>query len=110
MTGASTSNVWRDFGVVVGMILLTLTLPVAIYGYLSWQQFDYFSLSYFVPHELARAELANPTVARIVSLPLVEMNMTSGHILSNNVHADARSAGSINHDRTYDWSGTRRTP
>jgi hypothetical protein len=74
------------------------------------QQFNYFSLSYFVPHELARAELANPTVARIVSLPLVEMNMTSGHILSNNVHADARSADSINHDRTYDWSGTRRTP
>jgi hypothetical protein len=83
MTSASTSNVWRDFGMVVGMILLTLTLPVAIYGYLSWQQFDYFSLSYFFPYELARAELANPTLAKIVSLPLVEMNMTSGHILSN---------------------------
>jgi hypothetical protein len=46
-------------------------------------KFDYFSLSSYIPHEAARAELTNPTLAKIVSLPLVEMNMTSGHILAN---------------------------
>ena len=64
-------------------MLLTLTLPLAIYGYLSWRQFEYFSLSYFVPYEAMRAELARPTLAKIVSLPLVEVNLTSGHILAN---------------------------
>jgi hypothetical protein len=65
------------------MVLLTMTLPLAIYGYLSWQRFEYFSLSYFVPYEAMRAELESATLAKVVSLPLVEMNMTSGHILAN---------------------------
>ena len=30
-----------------------------------------------------RAELESPTLAKVISLPLVEMNMTSGHILAN---------------------------
>src|SRR5262249_60730546 len=30
-----------------------------------------------------RAELERPTLAKVVSLPLVEVNMTSGHILAN---------------------------
>jgi hypothetical protein len=83
MTGTSTSNASRDAAAVVGMIVLTLTLPVAIYGYLSWRQFEYFSLSYYVPYELARAEVVKPSLEKIIALPLVEMNMTSGHILSN---------------------------
>jgi hypothetical protein len=83
MTGTSTSNASRDAAAVVVMIVLTLTLPVAIHGYLSWRQFEYFSLSYYVPYELARAELVKPSLGKIIALPLVEMNMTSGHILSN---------------------------
>jgi hypothetical protein len=77
------SLVWRDAVIVAATMLLTLTLPLAIYGYLSWRQFEYFSLSYFVPYEAMRAELARPTLAKIVSLPLVEVNLTSGHILAN---------------------------
>jgi hypothetical protein len=77
------SLVWRDAAIVAATMLLTLTLPLAIYGYLSWRQFEYFSLSYFVPYEAMRAELARPTLAKIVSLPLVEVNLTSGHILAN---------------------------
>ncbi len=77
------SLIWRDAAIVAATMLLTLTLPLAIYGYLSWRQFEYFSLSYFVPYEAMRAELARPTLAKIVSLPLVEVNLTSGHILAN---------------------------
>jgi len=80
---AAPSLVWRDAAIVATTMLLTLTLPLAIYGYLSWRQFEYFSLSYFVPYEAMRAELARPTLAKIVSLPLVEVNLTSGHILAN---------------------------
>ena len=83
MKAESTSNIWRDAAIVVGMIAATIVLPVAIHGYLSWLKFDYFSLSSYIPHEAMRAELATPTLAKIVSLPLVEMNMTSGHILAN---------------------------
>jgi hypothetical protein len=79
----SAGNVWRDGAIVAGTIAATILLPVAIHGYLSWLKFDYFSLSSYIPHEAARAELASPTLAKIVSLPLVEMNMTSGHILAN---------------------------
>ncbi len=82
-TSSAWRDAWREAGIVVGMIQLTLVLPVAIYGYLAWRQFEYFSLSYFVPYEAMRAELAKPTFAKIVSLSLVEINMTSGHILSN---------------------------
>lgn len=74
---------WRDAAIVVAMILLTLTLPVMIYGYLAWRQLDYFSLSYFVPYEAMKSELADATVSKVIALPLVEMNMTSGHILSS---------------------------
>jgi hypothetical protein len=79
----SPSLIWRDATIVAAMVLLTVTLPLAIYGYLSWRQFEYFSMSYFVPYEAARAELETPTLAKVVSLPLVEMNMTSGNILAN---------------------------
>ena len=77
------SLLWRDAAVVAATICLTMTLPLAIYGYLSWRQFEYFSLSYFVPYEAMWGELARPTLAKIISLPLVEVNMTSGHILAN---------------------------
>jgi hypothetical protein len=77
------SLVWRDAAIVAVAVLLTMTLPLAIYGYLSWQRFEYFSLSYFVPYEAMRAELESATLTKVVSLPLVEMNMTSGHILAN---------------------------
>jgi hypothetical protein len=83
MTAESTGNIWRDPAIVVGMIGATIVLPVATHGYLSWLKFDYFSLSSYIPHEAMRAELAKPTLAKIMSLPLVEMNMTSGHILAN---------------------------
>ena len=83
MKTIGTSSNSRDAVIIAGMIFLTLTLPVAIYGYLSWRAFEYFSLSYFVPYEAMKAELARPTLGKIVALPLVEMNMTSGHILSN---------------------------
>src|SRR5262249_45909446 len=77
------SSAWRDAAIVAATVLATMTLPLAIYGYLSWRQFEYFSLSYFVPYEAMRAELERPTLAKVVSLPLVEVNMTSGHILAN---------------------------
>jgi hypothetical protein len=83
MKADSAGKVWRDGAIVAGMIAATILLPVGIHGYLSWLKFDYFSLSSYIPHEAARAELASPTLAKIVSLPLVEMNMTSGHILAN---------------------------
>ncbi len=83
MSMASPSHFWRDAGTVAAMVVLTLTLPVAVYGYLSWQKFEYFSLSYFIPYEAMRAELATPTLTKIMSLPLVEMNMTSGDVLAN---------------------------
>jgi hypothetical protein len=83
MKAESAGKVWRDGAIVAGMIAATILLPVGIHGYLSWLKFDYFSLSSYIPHEAARAELASPTLAKIVSLPLVEMNMTSGHILAN---------------------------
>jgi hypothetical protein len=83
MSAASSDSIWREVAIVVGMVLLTLTLPVAVYAYLSWRTFDYLSLSYFIPHEAMRAELAHPTLAKLPSLSLVEINMTSGHILAN---------------------------
>ena len=83
LPAASASEGWRDAAIVVAMILLTLTLPVMIYGYLSWRQLEYFSLSYFVPYEAMKSELANATVSKVIALPLIEMNLTSGHILSN---------------------------
>jgi hypothetical protein len=83
MTPIATRSDIREAIVIAGMMLLTLLLPMAIYGYLSWRQFEYLSLSYYVPYEAAKAELERPTLAKIVSLPLVEINMTSGHILAN---------------------------
>jgi hypothetical protein len=83
MKAEATGSVWRDGAIVAGMIAATILLPVAIHGYLSWLKFDYFSLSSYIPHEAMRAELGSPTLAKVLSLPLVEMNMTSGHILSN---------------------------
>lgn len=80
---AAPSLLWRDAAIVAAAMLATMTLPLAIYGYLSWRQFEYFSLSYFVPYEAMRAELATATLSKVVSLPLVEVNMTSGHILAN---------------------------
>jgi hypothetical protein len=77
------SNNFLEAVIVTDMIVLTLVLPVALYGFLSWHRFDNFSLSYFIPYEAMRADLATPTLAKIVSLPLVEMNMTSGDILAN---------------------------
>jgi hypothetical protein len=79
----ATSDAGRDAAVVFVMVVLTMMLPLAIYAYLSWWRFEYLSLSYFVPYEAMRAELAEPTLAKILSLPLIEMNMTSGHILAN---------------------------
>jgi hypothetical protein len=69
--------------IVTDMVALTLLLPIVIYGILSWYRFDYFSPSYFVPYEAMTGELAAPTVSKILALPLVEINMTSGHILAN---------------------------
>jgi hypothetical protein len=83
MKAIRTGSNFLEAVIVADMIVLTLVLPVAIYGILSWYRFDSFSLSYFIPHEAMRAELAKPTLANIVSLPLVEMNMTSGAILAN---------------------------
>jgi hypothetical protein len=83
MKAEAPSSVCRDAAIIAGMIAATLVLPVAIHGYLSWLKFDYFSLSSYIPHEAMRAELATPTLRKIVALPLVEMNMTSGHILAN---------------------------
>jgi hypothetical protein len=77
------SNSFLEAVIVTDMIVLTLVLPIAIYGVLSWHRFDYFSLSYYIPYEAMRAELAKPTLAKIVYLPLVEMNMTSGNMLAN---------------------------
>jgi hypothetical protein len=79
----TTGSICRDAAIIAGMIAATIALPVVIHGWLSWLRFDYFSLSSYVPHEAMRAELATPTLAKIASLPLVEINMTSGHILAN---------------------------
>ena len=78
----TSSNVLKAV-IVADMIALTLVLPVVIYGVLSWYRFDYFSPSYFIPYEAMAAELATPTLRKVVALPLVEINMTSGHILAN---------------------------
>lgn len=84
MTNARADSTWpRDAAVLVLALLVTFILPIVIYGLLSWKQFDFFRLTYFIPFEEIRAGLAAPTLGGLYSLPLIQMNMTSGHLLSN---------------------------
>jgi hypothetical protein len=83
MSAMHLSGTFLKAMIVAEMIALTLLLPIAIYGFLSWYRLDYFSASYFVPYEAMAAELRAPTLSNILALPLAEINMTSGHILAN---------------------------
>ena len=84
MTASRTETTWpRDVAILVLALLVTFVLPIAIYGLLSWKQFAYFRLTYFVPFEEIRAGLAEATAGGLYALPLIQMNMTSGHLLSN---------------------------
>ncbi|MGI9382871.1 MAG: hypothetical protein ACR2PO_06935 [Methyloligellaceae bacterium] len=84
MMAARADVTWpRDAAILVLALLVTFVLPIAIYGLLSWKQFAFFRLTYFIPFEEIRAGLAAPTFDGLYALPLIQMNMTSGHLLSN---------------------------
>ena len=72
----------RDALLVGAMVGLVLSLPPAIYGYLSYRQFDFFRFTYYVPYEEVFAALRSRDVEAILTAPLISANMTSGFLLS----------------------------
>ena len=73
----------RDGGIVTGIVVLVLTLPPLVYGFLVWRQFDFLDLSGYVPYEEARQALAAGDLPGFLGTPVLSMNMTSGALLSN---------------------------
>ena len=77
------ARVIRDGGIFAGILMLVLLLPPLVYGFLVWRQFDFVSLSGYIPYEEARQALAVGDLMAFLATPLLSMNMTSGALLSN---------------------------
>lgn len=69
--------------IIAACTLLFLEIPPIIYGYLSYRQFEYFSLSGYMPYEEVMIALRSGNLANILAAPLISLNMTSGHMFSN---------------------------
>ncbi len=70
-------------GLVAAMAALVFTLPPAIFAYLTYRQFDYFRLSYYVPYEEVFAAFSSGDPDGILHAPVLSINMTSGHLLAS---------------------------
>jgi hypothetical protein len=58
-------------------------LPPALFGYLSYRQFEFFRFTSYIPHEAFFADLRSGEAARIFHSALFTANMTSGLPIAN---------------------------
>jgi hypothetical protein len=69
--------------VFVSTVLTVLTLPPALYAWLSYVKFGLFKPTYYVPHEAFLQTMRTGSLHDIWDASLVVVNMTSGLLLSN---------------------------
>jgi hypothetical protein len=72
-----------EFLIVATSLLLFIEVPPVVYGLLTYKQFEFFSLSGYMPHEEAMIALRSGSLRSILAAPLISLNMTSGHLFSN---------------------------
>jgi hypothetical protein len=64
-------------------LALFLHIPPMVYGYLTYRQFEFFSITGYMPHEEMMMALRSGSLSAILGAPLISLNMTSGHLFSN---------------------------
>lgn len=69
--------------IVGASLALFIEVPPIIYGYLTYRQFEFFSLSGYMPYEEVMIALRSGSLNSILGAPLISLNMTSGHLFSN---------------------------
>jgi len=73
----------RNIVIVGGLAAAVVLLPPAIYAGLVWKQFGFLKITGFMPYEALKAAALSADVAALFQAPLISVNMTSGHLLSN---------------------------
>ena len=73
----------HEWLIVIASLALFLEVPPIVYGYLSYQQFEYFKVTGYMPYEELMIALRSGSLGKILGAPLVSLNMTSGHLFSN---------------------------
>ena len=73
----------HEWLIVIASLALFLEVPPIVYGYLSYQQFEYFKVTGYMPYEELMITLRSGSLGKILGAPLVSLNMTSGHLFSN---------------------------
>jgi hypothetical protein len=72
-----------EFLIVATSLVLFIEVPPVVYGLLTYRQFEFFSLSGYMPYEEAMIALRSGSLRSILAAPLISLNMTSGHLFSN---------------------------
>src|SRR5436305_4171493 len=72
-----------EFLIVATSLVLFIEIPPIVYGLLTYRQFEFFSLSGYMPYEEAMIALRSGSLSTILGAPLISLNMTSGHLFSN---------------------------
>lgn len=73
----------HEFLIVAASLALFIEVPLIVYGYLTYWQFEFFSLSGYMPYEEMRIALRSGSLSNILGAPLISLNMTSGFLFSN---------------------------
>ena len=74
---------FHEFLIITVTLVLFLHIPPMVYGYLTYRQFEFFSITGYMPHEEMMAALRSGNLSAILGAPLISLNMTSGHLFSN---------------------------
>lgn len=72
-----------EFLIITTSLALFLEVPPIVYGYLTYRQFEYFSLTGYMPYEEVMIALRSGSLSNILGAPLISLNMTSGDLFSN---------------------------
>jgi hypothetical protein len=69
--------------IVATSLVLFIEVPPIVYGLLIYKQFEFLSLSSYMPYEEVMIALRSGSLRNILGAPLISLNMTSGHLFSN---------------------------
>jgi hypothetical protein len=72
-----------EFLIVATSLILFMEVPPITYGLLIYKQFEFLSVSGYMPYEEVIIALRSGSISNILAAPVVSLNMTSGHLFSN---------------------------
>jgi hypothetical protein len=81
--GMSEQSRFHEFLIITASLALFFHVPPIVYGYLTYRQFEFFSVTGYMPYEEAMIALRSGSLSTILGAPLISLNMTSGHLFSN---------------------------